>query len=75
MAQKPSRRRGLEERLRENDAMSRLADELRRHGPPETRDAFGIAVPIAPLDDVLRSKRALDRPKDREVVRELSDGA
>jgi len=43
------------------------------HEQPDVREAFNVTVPVASLQDVLRSKRALDRPKDREVIRELGD--
>lgn len=41
------------------------------HGPPVVRQAFAIQVMVANLQDLLTSKRSLDRPKDREVIREL----
>ncbi len=34
----------------------------------ESVDAFGVAIPIASVADVVRSKQAADRPKDQRVL-------
>ena len=36
-----------------------------------TFDVFGIQVRVAGIDDLIRSKEALDRPKDQAILREL----
>jgi len=38
-----------------------------------TFDVFGIKVQVASLSDIIRSKEAADRPKDREDVRLLRE--
>lgn len=46
-------------------------DELR----PTAEDvpAFGVAIPVVSLDDLIRLKRALGRPKDLRVAVELDE--
>ncbi len=39
----------------------------------ETREAFGLSIPVAALDDVIRSKEAAGRPKDERVLPELRE--
>jgi hypothetical protein len=44
-------------------------DDLRRHAV--TYDLDGLPVAVASIDDVIRSKRAADRAKDRAALPEL----
>lgn len=44
-------------------------DDLRHHAM--TYDLEGLLVPVASIDDVVRSKRAANRAKDRAALPEL----
>lgn len=46
-------------------------DDLRRDA--KETDLLGIAVPVASLADVIRSKQAANRPKDQRVLPTLRD--
>lgn len=39
----------------------------------EHRQAFGVTVAVAGLDDLIRSKEATNRPKDEAILRELRE--
>lgn len=46
-------------------------DDLRRDAADT--EIFGVAVPVAALADVIRSKQAVNRPKDQRVLPTLRD--
>lgn len=53
--------------------MSGLSDFATEYGGIRHETVDGISIPVLPLERILASKKAADRPKDRGIISALED--